>query len=161
MKTKQTSLPDFLDLRETYYDANEKKHVSYAVTRALEGSLISSLAEVVSGLLITMLQLKAQRQQMSLPTQNHISFFSLKNRCAERTNGRKDYVSGTAKVLPMAMENIIPSCPTCGKKMVYYSSDVFSEHYVCPGCDQFLAVERRAGFFAKSPFKPRYPPIHS
>jgi transposase-like protein len=56
------------------------------------------------------------------------------------------------------METALPNCPACGKSMVYYSSDVFSEHYMCAHCDQFLAVERRVGFFAKSPFKPRYPP---
>ncbi|HXX73305.1 MAG TPA: hypothetical protein VEI80_06370 [Candidatus Acidoferrales bacterium] len=58
------------------------------------------------------------------------------------------------------MENVLPACPTCGRKMIYYSSDVFSEHYMCRNCDKFLAVERRTGFFTKSPFKPRYPLIH-
>ena len=57
------------------------------------------------------------------------------------------------------MENI-PVCPNCGKKMTFYANDVFSEHYMCPECVKFLAVERRSNFFAKSPFKPRYPLIH-
>ena len=59
------------------------------------------------------------------------------------------------------METVQPACPACGKKMVFYTSDVFSEHYMCQACDQFVTVERRVGFFAKSPFKPRYPLIHN
>jgi hypothetical protein len=51
MNTKQDRLAKFLDLRGTYYDPKEMKDVPYAVTRAPEGSLISSLAGVVSGLL--------------------------------------------------------------------------------------------------------------
>jgi hypothetical protein len=49
--TKQDRLAKYLNLTGTYYDAKEKKDVPYAVTRAPEGSLISSLAGVVSGLL--------------------------------------------------------------------------------------------------------------
>ena len=51
MKIKQDRLSKYLSLGGTYYDANEKKDVPYLVTRAPEGSLISSLAGVVSGLL--------------------------------------------------------------------------------------------------------------
>jgi len=51
VNTKQDRLAKFLNLTGTYYDAKEKKDVPYAVTRAPEGSLISSLAGVVSGLL--------------------------------------------------------------------------------------------------------------
>jgi uncharacterized membrane protein YfcA len=50
-RTKQDRLARFLNLSGTYYDVTEKKDVPYAVTRAPEGSLISSLAGVVSGLL--------------------------------------------------------------------------------------------------------------
>ncbi|HYB84784.1 MAG TPA: hypothetical protein VED86_05600, partial [archaeon] len=71
-----------------------------------------------------------------------------------------DYHRATVSVQWMLMETDLPACPTCGKEMTYYSSDVFSEHYMCPACDRFLAVERRAGFFTKSPFRPRYPLIH-
>ena len=51
MKINQDRLSKYLSLAGTYYDANEKKDVPYLVTRAPEGSLISSLAGVVSGLL--------------------------------------------------------------------------------------------------------------
>ena len=51
MKLNQDRLSKYLSLGGTYYDANEKKDVPYLVTRAPEGSLISSLAGVVSGLL--------------------------------------------------------------------------------------------------------------
>lgn len=57
------------------------------------------------------------------------------------------------------MERIVPECPGCGVRMVFYSSDAFSEQYMCPDCNRFLGVPRRIGFFDKSPFKPRYPPI--
>jgi uncharacterized protein len=50
-KTRQDKLSKFLNLRGTYFDGSEKKDVPYAVTRAPEGSLIASLAGVVSGLL--------------------------------------------------------------------------------------------------------------
>jgi uncharacterized membrane protein YfcA len=48
---KQDMLAKYLNLTGSYYDESEKKHVPYAVTRAPEGSLIASLAGVVSGLL--------------------------------------------------------------------------------------------------------------
>ena len=51
MGVKQDRLARYLNLRGTYYDSKEKKDVPYLVTRAPEGSLISSLAGVVSGLL--------------------------------------------------------------------------------------------------------------
>jgi len=51
MGVKQDRLAKYLNLRGTYYDSKEKKDVPYLVTRAPEGSLISSLAGVVSGLL--------------------------------------------------------------------------------------------------------------
>ena len=59
------------------------------------------------------------------------------------------------------MERNVPECPGCGEKMTFYSSDAFSEHYMCANCNRFLGIPRRAGFFSKSPFKPRYPPIHN
>ena len=59
------------------------------------------------------------------------------------------------------MERVIPACPGCGKKMTFYSSDVFSEHYMCASCNRFQAIPRRLDFFSKSPFKPRYPAIHN
>ena len=51
MGVKQDRLARYLNLSGTYYDSKEKKDVPYLVTRAPEGSLISSLAGVVSGLL--------------------------------------------------------------------------------------------------------------
>jgi uncharacterized membrane protein YfcA len=48
---KQDMLAKYLNLAGSYYDESEKKDVPYAVTRAPEGSLIASLAGVVSGLL--------------------------------------------------------------------------------------------------------------
>jgi len=51
IKTKQDRLAKYLGLVGSYYDLSEKKDVQYVVTRAPEGSLISSLAGVVSGLL--------------------------------------------------------------------------------------------------------------
>lgn len=51
VKVRQDSLARYLNLRGTYYDQKEKKDVPYAVARAPEGSLISSLAGVVAGLL--------------------------------------------------------------------------------------------------------------
>ena len=48
---KQDPLSRYLKLTGSYYDHSEKKNVEYVVTRAPEGSLISSLAGVVSGLL--------------------------------------------------------------------------------------------------------------
>ena len=47
------------------------------------------------------------------------------------------------------MERIVPECPACGRKMTFYSSDAFSEHYMCADCNQFLGVPRRAGFFSR------------
>jgi len=51
MGAKQDRLARYLNLQGTYHDATENKDVPYMVTRAPEGSLISSLAGVVSGLL--------------------------------------------------------------------------------------------------------------
>ena len=50
-KVKQDRLAKYLNLVGSYYDASERKDVQYAVTRAPEGSLVASLAGVVSGLL--------------------------------------------------------------------------------------------------------------
>jgi hypothetical protein len=50
-KVKQDKLAKYLHLVGSYYDPSQKVNVEYAVTRAPEGSLISSLAGVVSGLL--------------------------------------------------------------------------------------------------------------
>jgi uncharacterized membrane protein YfcA len=50
-KAKQDRLAKYLRLIGSYYDASEKKDVQYAVTRAPGGSLVASLAGVVSGLL--------------------------------------------------------------------------------------------------------------
>jgi uncharacterized membrane protein YfcA len=51
LNAKQDWLAKYLNLRGTYYDAKEKKEIPYVVTNAPEGSLISSLAGVVAGLL--------------------------------------------------------------------------------------------------------------
>jgi len=51
VNAKQDWLARYLNLRGTYYDAREKKDVPYVVTRAPEGSVISSLAGIVAGLL--------------------------------------------------------------------------------------------------------------
>jgi tRNA(Ile2) C34 agmatinyltransferase TiaS len=58
------------------------------------------------------------------------------------------------------MERVYPDCPDCGKRMTYFSGDIFSEHYMCAECNRFLGIPRREGFFMKSPFKPRYTLIH-
>ena len=50
-KVRQDRLAKYLDLSGVYYDASAKRNVQYLVTRAPEGSLISSVAGVVSGLL--------------------------------------------------------------------------------------------------------------
>ena len=50
-RVKQDRLARYLKLAGSYYDHSEKKNVEYLVTRAPEGSLIASLAGVVSGLL--------------------------------------------------------------------------------------------------------------
>jgi len=50
-KVKQDTLARYLNLKGSYYDLKEKKDVAYTVTRAPEGSLISSLAGVEAGLL--------------------------------------------------------------------------------------------------------------
>jgi uncharacterized protein len=50
-KTKQDRLAKYLNLIGSYYDPSERKNVQYAVTRIPEGSLVASLAGVVSGLL--------------------------------------------------------------------------------------------------------------
>jgi hypothetical protein len=50
-KTRQDRVAKYLTLIGSYYDVSEKKDVQYAVTRAPEGSLVASLAGVVSGLL--------------------------------------------------------------------------------------------------------------
>jgi uncharacterized membrane protein YfcA len=50
-KARQDRLAKYLSLIGSYYDASEKKNVQYAVTRAPEGSLVASLAGIVSGLL--------------------------------------------------------------------------------------------------------------
>lgn len=51
MAVKQDHLAKYLGLVGSYYDLSAGKDVKYAVTRAPEGSLISSLAGIVSGLL--------------------------------------------------------------------------------------------------------------
>jgi uncharacterized membrane protein YfcA len=50
-KTKQDRVAKYLNLSGSYYDASEKVDVPYVVTRAPEGSLVASLAGIVSGLL--------------------------------------------------------------------------------------------------------------
>jgi len=53
------------------------------------------------------------------------------------------------------MERVVPGCPGCGGKMIFYSSDAYSEHYICPDCDRFLGIPRPIDFFRKSAFKRR------
>jgi uncharacterized membrane protein YfcA len=50
-ETKQDRVAKYLNLAGSYYDPSEKTDVPYVVTHAPEGSLIASLAGVVSGLL--------------------------------------------------------------------------------------------------------------
>jgi uncharacterized membrane protein YfcA len=50
-RTKQDRLAKYLNLTGSYYDVAAGKDVPYAVTHATEGSLVASLAGVVSGLL--------------------------------------------------------------------------------------------------------------
>jgi uncharacterized membrane protein YfcA len=50
-ETKQDRVAKYLNLAGSYYDPSEKVDVPYVVTRAPEGSLIASLAGIVSGLL--------------------------------------------------------------------------------------------------------------
>jgi predicted RNA-binding Zn-ribbon protein involved in translation (DUF1610 family) len=49
------------------------------------------------------------------------------------------------------MEKTAPGCPTCGEKMTYFSSDIFTEHYMCAKCNRFVGIPRGVDFFAKSP----------
>ena len=52
-------------------------------------------------------------------------------------------------------ERNVPRCPRCGKDMTFYSSETYSEHYICLGCNQFLVIPRAMDFYKKNPFKPR------
>lgn len=52
-------------------------------------------------------------------------------------------------------ERNVHKCPSCGKDMTFYSSETYSEHYVCLGCNQFLDIPRPVNFYKKNPFKPK------
>ena len=47
------------------------------------------------------------------------------------------------------MESVVPECPGCGGKMIFYSSDAYSQHYICPDCERFLGIPRPIDFFRK------------
>ena len=53
------------------------------------------------------------------------------------------------------MERTDPKCPGCDREMTFYSSETFSEHYICPDCNRFLVVPRPLDFYSKNPFKPK------
>ena len=74
---------------------------------------------------------------------------------AER-NDRKAHVYQTAHLSGGGlMEKADPKCPDCDREMTFYSSETFTEHYICPDCNRFLVVQRPLNFYSKNPFKPR------